>query len=222
MKMATITSGNNDALDQALARLGWTQSDLACRSKISINIIGDIINLKKPPTEQEANAIQRALGKAGEYVDVLELWSATFAIPKYSDGEQPCLNLRFESLWDHAEAMQLAATERENEGMEEAVEMVLSKLPNRAYEVLKLRFWKGESLTRIGDMIGISRDRVRQIESRAFHTLKHPTWVRKFGAYMPRHLKSEPSLHPRRRKHLFKNHDASRRPKSANGYSHRG
>ena len=205
MKMAAITIGNNDALDKALARLGWTQSDLARRSKINIYIIDDIINLGKPPTEQEANAIQRALGEAGEYLDVLEHWSATFAMPNCGHEEQPCLNIRFESLWNHAEAMQVAAPECENEGLEEAVETVLSRLSKRTYEVLKQRFWKGESRTRIGDMLGVTRNRVRQIESRAFHTLKHPAWVRKLGAYMPRHLKPEPSLHPRRRKHLFKN-----------------
>jgi RNA polymerase sigma factor (sigma-70 family) len=181
-------------------RLGWTRSDLARRSKISVNIIGDIINLKKPPTEPEANAIQRALGKAGEYIDVLEFWSATFAIPKDSDGKQPRLDIRFESLWDHAEAMQLAVPEPENEGLEEAVELMLSKLSKRTYEVLKRRFWKGENRTRIGDVLGVTRDRVRQIESRAFNTLKDPAWTRKLGAYMPRHLKPEPSPHPSRRK----------------------
>jgi RNA polymerase sigma factor (sigma-70 family) len=214
MKMAAITSTDNDALNKALIRLGWTQSDLARRSKISINIISDIINLEKPPTKQEANAMQRAFAKAGEYIDVLEHWSATFAIPESGDGGRPCLNIRFESLWDHAEAMQLAAPERDNEGLEEAVEMVLSRLSNRAYEVLKRRFWKGESLTQVGNVIGVSRHRVRQIESHAFQTLKHPAWVRKLGAYMPRHLKQEPSSHPRRRKHWFKNDDANRRPKT--------
>jgi len=214
MKMAAITSSDNDTLNKALIRIGWTQSGLARRSKVNINTIVDIINFQKLPTEQEANAIQRALGQAGEYIDVLELWPATFAIPKSSDEKQPDMNIWFESLWDHAEAMQLATPELENEGLEEAVEMVLSKLSNRAYEVLKLRFWKGESLTRIGDVIGVSRDRVRQIESRAFQKLKHPAWFRKLGAYMPRHLKQESSLQPRRQRHLFI-YDANCRPKKA-------
>jgi RNA polymerase sigma factor (sigma-70 family) len=214
MKMAAITSGRNDVLDQALARLGWTRSELARRSKVGMNMIGDIINFGRPPTEEEANAIQRALGEAGEYLDVLELWSATFTIPKCSAGEQSCLNIRFESLWDHAEAMQLAAPEGENEGMEEAVEKVLSRLSKRTYEVLKRHFWKGESPAQIGDVLGLSHERVRQIESHAFRTLRRPTWFKKLGPYTPRHLKPEPSLHPRQRKHLFENYDASRWPKT--------
>jgi DNA-directed RNA polymerase sigma subunit (sigma70/sigma32) len=98
--------------------------------------------------------------------------------------------VQLESLWDHPEAMQLAAPEYENQGLEQAVETVLSRLPKRTYEVLKLRFWKGESRKRIGNVFGVTRDRVRQIESHAFRTLRHPMWVRKLGAYTPRHLKS--------------------------------
>jgi RNA polymerase sigma factor (sigma-70 family) len=191
MQKATITSGKNGVLDKALKQLGWKPSDLARRSKISINVIKGIIHLEKIPTEQEANAIQRALGKGGQYIDVLELWSVTFAMPKCRQMKRPCLETCFESLWDHAEAMQLSAPERENEGMEEAVEMVLSKLPKRTYEILKRRFWIGESRYHIGDVLGVTHQRVRQIESRAFERLKHPAWTQKLGAYMPRHLKSK-------------------------------
>jgi RNA polymerase sigma factor (sigma-70 family) len=222
MKMAAITRADNDALNKALIRLGWTQSDLARRSKININIIGDIMNLGKPPTEQEANAIQRVLGEAGEYLDVLERWPATFAMPNCGHEKQPCLNVRFESLRSHAEAMQLVAPECENEGLEETVETVLSGLSKKTYEVLKQRFWKGESRKRIGDMLGVTHERVRQIESYAVSKLRRPAWARKFGAHLPRHLKPKSSSHPSRRKHLFKTYDTSRRPKNANGYSHRG
>src|SRR5882724_7829155 len=114
MKMRAMTRGNNDSLKMALTRLGWTQSDLARHSKISFNIISDIINLAKPPTEKEADAIQRALGKKGEYLDVLEFWPATFAMPKCRHEQQPCSEIQFECLWNHPEAMQLAAPEREN------------------------------------------------------------------------------------------------------------
>jgi hypothetical protein len=69
--------------------------------------------------------------------------------------------------------------------------MVLSGLPKRTYEVLKHRYWKDESHERIGDVLGVTRARVQQIESHAFRTLKHHTWIRKLGAYMPRHLKSK-------------------------------
>ena len=203
MQMAAITSGKNGVLDKALKQLGWTPSDLAWRSKISINVIRGIIHLENIPTEQEANAIQRALGKGGQYIDVLELWSVTFAMPKCRQMKRPCLETCFESLWDHVEAMQLAIPEFENEGLEEAVEMVLSKLSKQAHEVLKRRFWKGENRAKIGDVLGVTPDRVRQIESRAFNRLKHPAWIQKLGAYMPRHLKLEQLSPPSRRVYLF-------------------
>jgi transcriptional regulator with XRE-family HTH domain len=189
MKMTPLTSSNQDALKNALARLNWTQSDLARRSRINASIISGIINRAKQPSEREANAIQRALGEAGEYLDVLELWSETFAPPKCGEWKQPSPEMNFETLWDHAEARELAAPEYEYEGLEEAVERVLSNLSERTYEVLKRRFWEGESRKRVGNVLGVTNNRVLQIESDALRTLKHPTWVRKLGVYMPRHLK---------------------------------
>ena len=190
MKMTAIMSGNNDALTKALLRLGWTQSELAHSSNISLSTIADIISFAKHPTEKEADAIQMALGHAGEYLDVFELWPATIAMPMTGHKREYSSEVQLESLWNHPEAMQLAAPEFENEGLEEAVETVLSRLSKRTYEVLKYRFWKGESRKRIGNVLGLSHDRVRQIESHAFRTLRRPTWFKKLGAYTPRHLKS--------------------------------
>jgi RNA polymerase sigma factor (sigma-70 family) len=189
MKRIATMCGNNDALKKALKRLGWTQLDLARRSKISINITSDIINLGKLPTEMEANIIQMALGEAGEYLDVLELWPATFTMPtpgheRYNHSKQ-----RSESLWDHSEAMQRPAPEYENEGLEEAMEMVLSRLSKRTYEVLKHRYWRCQTYEQIGDVLGVNRRMAQQIESHAFRLLKHHAWVRKLGPYMPRYLK---------------------------------
>jgi len=190
MKMTAITSGNNDALSKVLIRLGWTQSELAHSSNISLSTIADIISLAKQPTEKEADAIQMALGHAGEYLDVFELWPATIAMPMTGREREYSSEVQLESLWNHPEAMQLAAPEFENEGLEEAVETVLSRLSKRTYEVLKRRFWKGEDRKQIGDVLGVTNERVRQIESHAFRTLRRPTWFKKLGAYTPRHLKS--------------------------------
>jgi RNA polymerase sigma factor (sigma-70 family) len=190
MKMTSIMNGNHHALKKALTRLGWMQSDLARQAKIRTEIIRDIINRGKSPTENEANAIQRALGEAGEYLDVFELWPATFAMPATGHERDHQPEVQLNSLWNHPEALQLAAPEDENEGLEEAVEMLLSRLPKRTYEILKQRYWKRESHEQIGGVLGVTRARVQQIESRAFRTLKHPAWIRKLGAYLPRNLKS--------------------------------
>lgn len=50
----------------------------------------------------------------------------------------------------------------------------MSELPKRYQMILKLRFWNGESLAEIGERFGISVERVRQIESKAFRLLKSP------------------------------------------------
>jgi RNA polymerase sigma factor (sigma-70 family) len=189
MKMTAIKSGDKGALKKVLSRLGWTQSDLARRSNIASNIISDIIDLGKHPTKQEADFIQVALGQAGEYLDVLELWPATFTMSKLGCERYYHPREQLESLWDHYEAMQRPMPEYENEGLENAMEIVLSRLSKRTYEVLKHRYWKSQSYERIGDVLGVTRARVHQIESRAFRMLKQHRWVRKLGPYMPRYLK---------------------------------
>ncbi|MDB6017459.1 MAG: Sigma-70, region 4 [Pedosphaera sp.] len=201
-------------LHKVLARLGWTQSELAHRSNIHRSTIDNIISLAKHPTKKEADAIQMALGLAGEYLDVFELWSATFAVPMTGHEREYPPEVQLESLWNHPEAMQLAAPEYENEGLAEAMETVLSRLPKRAYEVLKRRFWKGESRKRIGDVLGVTYSRVRKIESNAFHILKHPAWVRKLGAYMPRHLKPRTFV-ARHDRNIYSNSYNARRPLKA-------
>ncbi|MEO8178270.1 MAG: sigma-70 family RNA polymerase sigma factor [Deltaproteobacteria bacterium] len=44
------------------------------------------------------------------------------------------------------------------------VEAALAQLPARAQHVLRGRYWRGKTLTEVGAEIGVTRERVRQIE----------------------------------------------------------
>ena len=60
---------------------------------------------------------------------------------------------------------------------------VLETLKERERLVLTLRYLDGEprSLAQVGQVMGVTKERVRQIESRALHKLKHPTRKRTLG-----------------------------------------
>lgn len=45
-------------------------------------------------------------------------------------------------------------------------------LPDRSQAVLEHRYWDGMTLRAIGELIGLSRERVRQIEWRSFRRLR--------------------------------------------------
>ncbi len=133
-----------------------------------------------------ANAIQRAFGDAGEYLDVLEFWSTDFVKRNTGNGLVTPNEMQWESLWGHPEALQLPAPENDDAELEETLKTVLSELPKRAHEVLKRLFWNGESHQRIGEGIGLSRSRVRSIELNALRLLRQPAWTRKLAIHNPR------------------------------------
>ncbi len=69
-----------------------------------------------------------------------------------------------------------------------AVEAVVAaRLDRRRATVLKQRFGleerRPQTLLRIGKSLGVTRERVRQIEARAIEILQHPRWARKLELY---------------------------------------
>ena len=72
--------------------------------------------------------------------------------------------------------------------MQEQLEMVLSSLPEREQEVLKMRFGidGGYPLTleEVGLYFNVTRERIRQIEAKGLRRLRHPKRSRKLKDYL--------------------------------------
>lgn len=58
--------------------------------------------------------------------------------------------------------------------MEATMEDVLSDIPEQERDVLRLRYWDNMTLEAAGERQGISRNQVRQLESKAIRTLRRP------------------------------------------------
>lgn len=68
-------------------------------------------------------------------------------------------------------AMQAAEDEIYTQELHAALEEAMSKLPERYGDVLRRRYYEGKSMGAVGQEIGISWERVRQMESKSFRML---------------------------------------------------
>ena len=65
---------------------------------------------------------------------------------------------------------------------------VLEVLPAREVRILQLRYGllggKRHTLQEVGDKMGVSRERIRQIETQALRRLRHPSVYQKLRGYL--------------------------------------
>lgn len=75
----------------------------------------------------------------------------------------------------------------EKEEQKQAIEQILSTLPQREAQILRMRFgFDGEpkTLEDIGKEFGLSRERIRQLESKALQKMRHPMRSTKLKEYL--------------------------------------
>ena len=79
-------------------------------------------------------------------------------------------------------------TSSQNDLFGGSLEEVLKTLSQEEAEVIKLRFGledgKPRTLEEVGQMFGVTRERIRQIEAKALRKLRHPSRSRKLRDYM--------------------------------------
>ena len=75
-----------------------------------------------------------------------------------------------------------------NELLKDEISQVLETLTEREEKVIRLRFGledgKPRTLEEVGQMFGVTRERIRQIEAKALRKLRHPSRSRKLRDYM--------------------------------------
>ena len=75
-----------------------------------------------------------------------------------------------------------------NEMLKDEIAQVLETLTEREEKVIRLRFGledgKPRTLEEVGQMFGVTRERIRQIEAKALRKLRHPSRSRKLRDYM--------------------------------------
>jgi len=73
--------------------------------------------------------------------------------------------------------------------LREDIEALLSSLTPREARVLQLRFGlmdgQSHTLEEVGEKFGVTRERIRQIQTKAIRRLRNPTRSRRLKDYLP-------------------------------------
>ena len=78
--------------------------------------------------------------------------------------------------------------ELDRENMSRELWLVVDRLPGDLPAVMHLRYQNGMTLERVGQEIGVSRERVRNLEAKAFRMLRLPKRCKKLRAYHEEYL----------------------------------
>lgn len=146
------------ASHQLTQRLGRdpTVEELAGVLEVSPDKVADIIQVARRPQSLEAPTDQEGDSELGDFIE-------DEASPMPED--LATLNL-----------------------LQEHLEEVFKSLPPREVYVLKLRYGlldgNAYTLREVGDKMGVSRERVRQVEAQALHRLRNPAIRRELLAYL--------------------------------------
>ena len=181
MNITAVTRFKQGDLHQALRKLGWTQTELARRSGLRLTTVNGIIGLRRRPSAKDADSLQKALGDAGVFLDILALWPESFHGFKHSVMLEQTQDIPGDRLVCGAQARALPAyTELEGEDTRAALEGALSGLTKKEREVLELIYLDGDAegnTTQLAKTYGVSRCRLYQIRDKALRKLQHPARI---------------------------------------------
>lgn len=167
-----------------------TQQEVANEVGLTLNRYQKIEILKSYPTEMEAKNI-------AEYFDedpykLFPKWS----FPVYGTRDYTQVVKVDKLQLESKEVLQLAdpreiEEEVDKELLKEKIWEVMNTLSEREQRIIRLRFQledmpegKDPTLENVGRIFGVSRDRIRQIESRAIRKLKHSSKIDQLKSFI--------------------------------------
>lgn len=171
MRIVAVTEFKHGDLYDALKSLGWSQAELARRSKVTPQMIGRILNLRQRPSKDMANRIQVAFSEGGHYLDILETWPELFSGFQETPIVEHIRDVDFGKMIGHSPTPLLAI---EKDERDEAIRQIIKTLTPIQQEVIESRIFKRETLEEIGNRRGVTREWVRKIEEKAIRNMQHP------------------------------------------------
>ena len=191
-------SVRNNLILQRMKQLGIpNQTALGNISGLGQAVVNQFVNMNRLPVDRWS----------GEWTDNAFTLSAALQTEPEDLWTEKQKGMALERNWREISmsedaVMQLATgqgTEQIVQGVldAEAVGKAIQTLDEREQKVITGRFFEDKTLDDLGDDLGISRERIRQIEARAIRKLKQPSIAKTFSVYQkkkdePRKFKLKP------------------------------
>lgn len=184
-------SVRNNLILQRMRQLGIpSQTELGNLSGLGQRIVNHFVNMKRRPVDYWS----------GEWTDDAFTLSAALKVEPEDLWTEKQRGMALERNWREISmsedaVMQLATgqgTEQIVQGVldAEAIGKAIQTLDEREQKIITGRFFEDKSLDDLADALGVSRERIRQIEVRALKKLKHPSIAKTFSEYKKK--KNEP------------------------------
>ncbi len=193
VRVAFVGRLKNAALVEFMAEKGWSQARLARELGVHRTQISDWVLLKNAPVgDAILKKIEKLLGQLSEdifpdFFRSKEWREARKQLPKEHVvvREIPVQKL----LQSGRLALPSPEEEYDKKELREVVAHILGSLSPKERIILDLRFGfsgEDEPLTyeEIGEVLGVSRERVRQIGARVLRQLKHPAHSNRLRAFL--------------------------------------
>jgi RNA polymerase sigma factor (sigma-70 family) len=185
----------NNILWQLMA--GRTASEVSLEVGCSPSKFGAFLNLKSSPFKVQRGTSTReyvtAALKIAAHFKVLpeDLFPASLyalELPDVVNREYESREVSLALASGQPSLLPSPVTEAENKELRGALEKVLHSLTPREERIMRLRWGLEDgqeyTLEEVAQAFRITRERARQVESRAFRTLRHPSRLRKLSLFL--------------------------------------
>ena len=176
MKVAFKIRAKNGILQKFIDDRGWTQADFARAVGVSFGVVGHWFNMTQVPGSLSMAKICYLVGRLEEDIFPLEVRCKTFQkrakITTFYHDTEAQLEPGFEK-----RALMAANPEEKilKDDRYERLQTQIDTLPENMQRVLRYRYLEDKTLEETAELLNLSRERIRQIESKALRYMRHPT-----------------------------------------------
>ena len=171
-RIAITVKGRNGRLVEFLKETGWSQSQLGEACNASQNAVSSWVCLRSIPNGKSMALLCSLIGVEENILFPPEVRGKRFLRSRKDMTVVEEVELFVLGNMDALPALE-AGDPVEIAERKSAIERAIDFLPPRYGEVLRLRFFEDMNLEEAGKELGVTRERIRQMEHKALRHLRH-------------------------------------------------